>query len=133
MTDVRNLEKWVDGMSDVRPTSGGEFGVGSTYAATYACGGRPGPIECEVTEFVPMRTQTIRSTKGPFPFEGTLELEETEGGTRVRNTITAGSDSGFKTFMFTVLAPLCRRMMRKQLAKELDCLKDEMEAVGLPS
>ena len=63
-----------------------------------------------------------------FPFEGTLELEETEGGTRVRNTITAGSDSGFTTFMFTVLAPLCRRMMRKQLAKELDRL-----AVGLPS
>ena len=56
VTDVRNLEKWVDGMSDVRPTSDGEFGVGSTYAATYACGGSPAPIECEVTEFVPMRT-----------------------------------------------------------------------------
>ena len=70
---------------------------------------------------------TVRSTSGPFPFEGTLTLEPVQGGTRLKNEITAGSDSGCTSFLFTVFPWLLRPMMRGRLRKELNLLKEVIE------
>ena len=70
----------------------------------------------------------VEATEGPFPFEGLIEVEPIEGGTRVYNTIDAGSDSFFTSVTFALLGPLLRMFMRRQLRGELETLKSRLEA-----
>ena len=126
VSDFKNMEGWVDGVSDLKPPEG-ELGIGSTFASKYTYGNRTHDITYEVTAFDPPLHIAMKSTSGPFPFEGTLTLEKWGDGTKVTNTIEAGSDSLFTTVTFVVLRPLIGMMMRKQLRKELRQLKAIVE------
>ena len=68
---------------------------------------------------------------GPFAFESTLELSPDVGGTRVRQTVTAGPEDALDRLMFVVARPLVRRGMRRRIAGQLERLKTmvELEAV----
>src|SRR5215204_3730502 len=44
----------------------------------------------EITQSSPPRRQVVRAVSGRFPFEGTLELSEDVGGTRVRHSSRRG-------------------------------------------
>ena len=91
VSDFKNMEGWVDGVSDLKPPEG-ELGIGSTFASKYTYGNRTHDITYEVTAFDPPLHIAMKSTSGPFPFEGTLTLEKWGDGTKVTNTIEAGSD-----------------------------------------
>jgi hypothetical protein len=79
----------------------------------------------------PPRRQVVRSVTGPFAFESTLELSPDVGGTRVRQTVTAGPENALDRLMFVVARPLVRRGIRKRIASQLARLKTmvELEAV----
>ena len=47
------------------------------------------PEHYEIAESTPPRRQVMRATAGRSPFEGTLELSDAVGGTRVRHTVNA--------------------------------------------
>jgi hypothetical protein len=85
----------------------------------------------EITENDPPRRQVVRAVSGHFPFEGTLELFEDVGGTRVRQTVAAGPEDALAHFLFAVGRPLVRRSMRRRIAAQLSRLKTmvELEAV----
>jgi hypothetical protein len=88
------------------------------------------PDDYEIVQ-QPPRRQVVRSVSGPFAFESTLELSPDVGGTRVRQSVTAGPENALDRFMFIVARPLVRRSMRRRISGQLERLKAmvELEAV----
>jgi hypothetical protein len=88
------------------------------------------PDDYEIVQ-QPPRRQVVRSVTGPFAFESTLELSPDVGGTRVRETVTAGPADALDRVMFVVARPLVRRSMRRRISGQLERLKTmvELEAV----
>ena len=127
VADVANMEIWVNGVSALVPTSEGEFGVGSTFKSNYTYAGKTHAVTYVITEFDPPNCITMRSTSGPFPFEGSTELREEAEGTRVFNTIDASPTNAFLTVWFAVLGVVLKLMMRRQLRKELVELRSHLE------
>src|SRR5215207_5101423 len=66
------------------------------------------PDHYEIAQQTRPRRQVVRSVAGPFPFESTLELFPDVGGTRVRQTVSAGPEDALARFMFIVARPLAR-------------------------
>ena len=128
VSNIENMDKWVNGVRDPKPISEGEWGVGSTFEGGYEYAGKTHRITYEITGFDPPGRISMRSTSGPFPFEGWTELLEGKEGTQVVNTIDAKPTNRFLTVWFTLLGVILRMMMRIQLRKELTLLKVELEA-----
>jgi len=85
----------------------------------------------EITQSSPPRRQVVRAVSGRFPFEGTLELSEDVGGTRVRHSVDAGPEDALARFLFAAARPLVGRSMRRRIEGQLARLKAmvELEAV----
>ena len=81
-----------------------------------------------VTAFEPPTRYALKSTEGPYPVELTLRLDAAAGGAvRIAKTTRAGSDGRVTSAMFLLLGPLLRRLMRRQIAKELARCKAAVE------
>lgn len=128
VSNIENMPRWVIGVSEPKRTSGGEFGVGSTFTSKYTYGGKTHRITYEVIGYAVPIFMAIRATTGPFPFQGTLHLEPAGGTTTVKNTVDAGADSVITSVIFVVFGRLIRKMMRKRLRSELEALKLTLEA-----
>ena len=127
VADIRNMDKWVNGVSDPIPTSEGDWGVGSTFKSDYTYAGKIHPITYVITEFDPPYRLSMRSTSSPFPFEGRTELREEKDGTQLTNSLDAKPTHLFLTVWFAVLGIVLRMMMRIQLKNELVRLKATLE------
>ena len=127
IADLNNMDKWVVGVSDQRQTSEGEFGAGATFASNYTYRNRTFPMTNVVTAFEPPHTYGVKSTSGPFPYEGLVIMEAQGTATRMTNTLDAGSDSWATSVIFALFGLLIRPMMRRQLHKELVALKSLLE------
>ena len=130
IADISNMDKWVDGVSDPRPTSDGPWGPGSTFESKYTYSGKTHTINYEITRLDAPSHMSMRSVSGPFPFEAWVELREEDESTHFINTIDAKATNPFLSVWFAVLGPLLRMMMRKQLHKELVLLKARLEQRG---
>ncbi len=127
VSDVRNQDHWVDGMSDSEVPGDGPIGAGTEIRGTYSFEGRSTPLTLKITEFNEGRSLGIESSDGPFPMTGLLTLQRSDSGTIVTNAMTAGSDHIVTSIMFTLLRPLSKMMFRRQLRKELGQLKEILE------
>ena len=127
VADIRNMDKWVNGVSDPTPTSEGEWRVGSTFTSGYTYAGKTHTVNYEITGFDPPNRIAMRSTAGPFPFDGYTDLMEDKDGTRLVNAIDAKPTNAFLAIWFAVLGVVLRMMMRIQLRKELVLLKAALE------
>ncbi|MDE2993592.1 MAG: SRPBCC family protein [Chloroflexota bacterium] len=127
VANIENMDQWVVGVSEPRLSNGRDIGVGATYTSKYTYAGKTHTIDYEVTAYEPQQHFATQSTEGPFPFQGELDLERVGQGTKVTNTIDAGSDGLFTTITFKLLGPLVRISMRRQLHKELVALKNILE------
>jgi hypothetical protein len=81
----------------------------------------------EIVESEPPRRQVVRAMSGRFPFEGSLELSEDVGGTRVRHTVEAGPEDALARVVFVAARPLVRRSMRRRIEAQLERLKQMVE------
>ena len=128
VSDVRNQDHWVDGMSNSALVEGETVRRGSQIRGVYSYGGGTAPVTMTVAEFRAPRIIAIETSDGPFPFTGTLQLDRRgSSATLVRNSMTAGSDHIFTTIMFRFLPFITRPLMTKQLRKELAQLKTILE------
>lgn len=128
ITNVENQDQWVDGSSDTKITSEGKIKKGSTFKGKYRYSGKTHDIKYGVVNFSPPTSFGVKSTEGPFPFEGLLNLKDINGQTEIANTIDAGSDHIITSIMFILLKPLIRRQMNKQMKSELMMLKSILES-----
>lgn len=122
-----NMAQWVDGLSDIRLTSNGGVNKGTTFESKYTYGAGTYDMQFEVTYFDAPRRFGTKSEEGPFPFNALLVMQKDPKGTVIDSTIEVGADGVFTKVMFTLLGPLMRRSMRKQLLKELRVLKSRLE------
>ena len=125
VTDLGNMPHWVDGVSEPAflPDAGPEppaLGRGVPFTSRYTYAGRTHAMHYVVTAFEPPGRYALESTEGPYPVELTLRLDAAPGGaTTLAKTTRAGSDGRVTSAMFLLFGPLLRRLMRRQIAKEL--------------
>ena len=127
VSDVRNMERWVTGVSDARQSTDGPLATGSTVESQYQYAGKTHDVKYGVTALEAASRLTLKATSGPFPFVWSVELRRANGGTLVRNTVDAGADSFFTGVTFLLLWPLLRLGMKRGIRKDLERLKAARE------
>ena len=103
------------------------MGKGARYVLDYIAGRRATAIEIEVTEYEEPRVFSSRSFRGPFQFEGRMELENGSDQTTVTNIIEAGPDSVATRLASFLFGPFLRRSFTARLRRELEELKTAMQ------
>ena len=123
---MNNPEKemlWRPELIEMEQTSEGPVDVGTTYREVMKFMGRKLEITAEITEYLPNKVSSIKSTSGPIAFELRGIFEPVEGGTRVSMEID-GKISGF----FNVAESLVMKMAKKQMQEQLQTVKTLLEA-----
>jgi uncharacterized protein YndB with AHSA1/START domain len=121
LADGENNSRWRPGVIDIRRKSG--EGKGTVYEqGVKGPFGRRVAADYEVTDFEPGRRLGFRAIAGPVRPEGSYELEEADGGTRVTFTLRL-TPQGFSRLM----APMVARTMRSEV-DQLDRLREVLEA-----
>ena len=124
--NFENQPKWQSRLLEVRKTSEGPIGVGTTWRLVAKFLGQRIEFEQECTEYEPNRTYAGKSTSGPFPIYGRQTYERVEGGTRL-NVTGEVQPGGF----FKLAEPLVMRLLKRMTKSDLANLKDLMEAHAL--
>ena len=122
MSDLSNVPKWDTSVSEVRQTSAGPLGVGSTcdYKEKMA----NTTISMRVTEYEPNRRLSFEHTSGPFKGSAlTYSLETIEGKTRMTRTDDLKLSGFYKLF-----GPLVVRRMKRGIAAGFGNLKRLLES-----
>ena len=121
--DPDNATRWYDNIESVRWGTPRPLAVGSRLAFVARFLGRTLSYTYEVREHVPGERFVMSTSEGPFPMETTYEWSDADGSTlmRLRNR---GEPSGFAN----IAAPLIARAMRRANRKDLDNLKEILEA-----
>ncbi len=127
VSDFSKMGEWVEGVSDAQQVPEGDLEAGKKLKSKYSYRGKTFDVEYEVTEYGPPNRFGMKSTEGPFPFEGLIELETYAGSTRVTNTIDAGSDGLITSIIFSVFGSFVRRSMNKRMQQELEKLKSVLQ------
>ena len=123
VTNIENAPKWKSRLLEVRRTSEGPLGVGTTQTSVgQFLVWRP-KSQAEITEFEPNRKVGFKTTSGPLSAIGEFIFESVEGGTRV--TLVAGMHpSGF----LRLVGPILARPSQSHLETEFAKLKELLEA-----
>jgi uncharacterized protein YndB with AHSA1/START domain len=127
VTDVAQMPRWITGVTAARLASA-EMGAGARYVLDYTGGWRSSEVEIEVAEFSPPHTFATRSSRGPFAFEGRMELQPVDEGTAVANIIEAGPDSLSTRIASWLFGRMLRPQFTKRLLRELEQLRTAIES-----
>jgi hypothetical protein len=125
VADPANAPVWYENIESAESKSAPQLTVGARIAFVARFLGRRLAYTYEVGEYVPGERLVMRTADGPFPMETTYTWEEVSGGTRMtlRNR---GEPAGFSR----VAAPAMAAAMRRANRKDLDRLKEILEATG---
>jgi uncharacterized protein YndB with AHSA1/START domain len=122
LADNDNVTRWKKGLVEVRRTSEGPPGVGTTEVHVSEFLGRRSEVGHEITEYEPGRLMAFKTTSGPFPATGRFILDGAGGGTRL--TIeTEGEAHG----VYALLGPLLAWLSKRQLQRDFGLLKARLE------
>ena len=122
-TDLEKMTQWSAELVEVKKTSEGPVGVGTTFSAVASVLGRQLEVDNEVSAYEPNTKYSIKVTSGPITGGGGYTFEPVEGGTKA----TFGFDADLGGF-FRMAEPLVVRMLRRQYETNLNHLKDLLEA-----
>jgi uncharacterized protein YndB with AHSA1/START domain len=123
LSNEENRPKWSTTTIEVKKTSVGPIGAGTTWRGVDRIFGRRMERESVFTEYEPPRKITQKSTSGPVPFEVQLMYEPVEAGTRVI-VIAEAQPRG----LFKLAGPLLMRLRKRQFANDLANVKAMIEA-----
>lgn len=127
VADVESMPKWMSGVRSARLESG-DMGPDARFVLGYDSGWRPFDVQVAVAEYTPPAALGLIAERGPFGFEGRIELEALpEGPTRVTSIIEAGPDSLSTKIAAVVLGPFLKGSMNRRLLRELEALRRSIE------
>ena len=126
LSDLENNPKWSSGFLEVKKTSDGSIGIGTTWRAVQSVLSRRIESEAEVTEYEPNRKFAVKTKAGPIPAKVRNSFEPVDKGTRLNFTFEA-EPGGF----FKLAEPLLGNMVKRSFETDLANLKDLMEAHAL--
>ena len=127
VTDVENMPRWVSGVSSARMVSQA-MEKGARYVIDYVTGWRSSEVEIEVVDYERPRLFASKSSRGPFDYEGRMELESDGKATSITNIIEDNPDSLSTTVANVLFGPLLRGARRRRLQKELEQLRTAIGA-----
>jgi carbon monoxide dehydrogenase subunit G len=127
IADARNRPRWDDSVDSEELTSPEPIGVGTTVRTNLRSMGRDYEYTWQVVEHEPPDRQTIQSTFGPMDTTLVYQLDELDGQTSLRFSIT-----GRPTGLLRLLQPLIARTAQRNLDKAFPRLKALLES-GAPS
>ena len=122
MFDPSHDAEWTTGVLAVQPLTPGWLRPGSRVERTVRFLGRRFDYTYEVTETVGDALVAME-VDHPFPMRIRYELEEAGDRTRARIR-AAGEPGGF----FRLAGPLLEPMVRRSIGRDLEQLRDRMEA-----
>jgi uncharacterized membrane protein len=117
--------EWQEPLVSTTIETEGPVGVGTRAKSIRNVGGRERDVSYEITEHDPPRRTVFRGTNGPVRPIGTVTVEPLDDGSRSRVTIEftlKGHGLG------KLIAPLANREARKQIPKDHENLKRELES-----
>jgi carbon monoxide dehydrogenase subunit G len=123
LDDVTRAPEWNPGVTEVRRTSEGPFGVGGTDVYVGRFLGRHYESVSEITEYVVNARYASKTRSGPFYLEVETTLEPIDGGTRV-TSVYRGESRGY----FKLAEPVITRLTRKQFETAAENMKALLEA-----
>jgi uncharacterized membrane protein len=120
LSNFENNPKWAsESFLEVKKTSQGPTGVGTTWRFVQKAFGQRIEGEAEITEYEPIRKSTLKTKWGLFR----MTYEPIEGGTQV-NLVLDELPGGF----FRLVEPLVMGTVKSSIEAALANLKDLMEA-----
>ena len=126
VSNLENNPKWSSTFLEVKKTSEGPIGVGTTWQAAQKALGQRLESEVEVTEYEPNRKCAQKSKSGPIPAKIWQTYEPVEGGTQVTVALEAEVGGFFK-----LAEPLVKTMVKRNIETDFANLKDLMESHAL--
>ena len=127
MTDPANDPEWIGGLREARLLGEGPLSQGSRVARVASFMGRKVEYVNEITRLDPGRVLDMRSVKAPFPMEITYTFDDEDGATVVRNHVRGGGG------MFSLGSPLFAPMVRRNVQRDLERMRDVLEARRPPA
>lgn len=124
VTEVENEPKWIGEVAEVRRTSNGPMGVGSTYDNIVHFLGRRIVDPHEVVQYEPNRKFAFKSNSGQIKFQGSQTYEAVDDNT-TRFTFVASGETGS---LFKLAEPIVSRMINRQWETNVANLKELLEA-----
>ena len=122
MSDPANDPEWIGGLREARLLGDGPLREGSKVARVASFLGRRVEYVNEITTLEPGSVLEMRSVKAPFPMHITYTFEDRDGGTVVRNRVRGGGG------LFSLGSPLFAPLVRRNVQKDLERLRDVLEA-----
>jgi dehydrogenase/reductase SDR family protein 12 len=124
VSDVANFPKWLAHTLEVRKDTSGPPQQSDRFTVAIKSVGRRFETPYERTAYEPNRRYTDRAVGGPIPNQQwEYTFEEVAGGTRLTRAVEAKGGGFLK-----LLEPLQKRTAERQLRKDLQTLKDLLEA-----
>ena len=123
VTDVSRMPSWVTGVTGSRMVSD-TIDANARFVLVYQPGYRETELMVVVGDHEPPHRFGFSTERGPFSFSGRIELEPTDGGTRVSSIIEADPDSLSTKVANLMLGPYLSRSMVRRLDRELAALAD---------
>jgi uncharacterized protein YndB with AHSA1/START domain len=122
ITDIHKAKLWSP-VDNIRQTSSGPMGVGSTFVQQAQFMGQRFEATTQVTRYEPPHVFAFKVIQGPFPLTNTMRCEPTNtGGTKV--TIIGEADPSPAT---KLMGPLVVPLVTKQLDTQINLLKRAIE------
>jgi uncharacterized protein YndB with AHSA1/START domain len=123
VVDPNNTAQWAGPVVEAKKTSEGPVGLGTTSSRVTQFLGRNMEATYEITEYEPNRYYADKMTSGPVPITSRISVAPVDGGTKV--TIAGEIEAaGF----FKLAEPIFTRMAKRQVATDVQTLKDLLEA-----
>jgi uncharacterized protein YndB with AHSA1/START domain len=123
IVDLGRTPEWTPGLTEVRVTSEGAIGAGSTMVYVGKFLGRAFDSPAECVECVTDKVFSTKSSSGPFYLEVAHSLVPDGDATRV-TSVYRGESRGF----FKLAEPVIVRLTKKQFEMAMESLKSLLEA-----
>jgi uncharacterized membrane protein len=133
MTDPANDPAWIGGVREVRLETPPPLRAGSRVARVAAFLGRRVEYVNEVTELDAGRVLDMRSVKAPFPMRVTYSFEDADADAPGAATIVSNRVRGDPGGFFAVFGPLLAPLVRRSVQRDLERLRDVLEARAVRS
>lgn len=122
ITDMHKVKRWLP-IENIRQTSSGPMGVGSTFAQEALFMGQRFETTSEVTRYEPPHVFALKIIQGPFPLTNSMHCEPTDtGGTKITMIGEANLGPAIK-----LMGPLIVPLVHKQLDTQINLLKRALE------
>jgi uncharacterized protein YndB with AHSA1/START domain len=120
--DQTNTPRWQAGLIEVRRTSEGPLGIGTTHTLVRNFLGRRMEAGNEYVAFDPNKLITFKTTSGPVRMEASYLFEPTAEGTRLTSTIEMDASG-----LLSLAEPLIAAGLKREMKAAFRVLKDLLE------